>query len=599
MKSQVIDLVKLAETILYGISAKCSTTQIDLRDLKTIRSRVKHEGLSFLTMTLPEFGKDFDRSLEDGKIETSLFRNFRKNGRIPAFLQGIVSRVFDINTGGILNEPDKFSIEGVRQLSYAFKKLKSPCTPERVQAAYDGFVECEAELSVSLSQNRYDDFHHLCDLLWGRVLGHRYIDVHDFVPKHGPGAVAEGITGNSKYHIRRWHKRLEPYFPLDAFAICSYDSMALKELEGVSLVAEDDEQPVKVIAVPKTLKTPRLIAVEPLCMQYTQQSISRFLVGKLERHWLTSGHVNFTDQSINQSLAVSSSCDRSFATLDLSSASDRVPLSLASCMFDSHPDLRDAILACRSTRAQIGSEVISLRKFASMGSALCFPVESMYFYTLCIEALLDARDLPVTIGNIYKVSRSVFVYGDDIVVPTDAVGSVIVTLQEHYCKVNVAKSFFKGNFRESCGTDAYSGHIVTPTYVRNFVPSHRRQASEIISAVATMNHFRKKGFHRTAAFLQDSVEKLVGKLPAVRENSPVLGVVSERGFIVKYDKSCQSFKVRGLVPVPVYRTDILDGYSALMKCFLTASHMREGDKKHLMRSTRPYDVALKRRWVLL
>jgi len=88
MKSHVSDLLKLAEHIFKDASAKCTADPLEELDLKNLRSRVEHEGLSFLTITLPALGKDFERSLASGRIEPTYFRSFGKYAKAPAFLRG-------------------------------------------------------------------------------------------------------------------------------------------------------------------------------------------------------------------------------------------------------------------------------------------------------------------------------------------------------------------------------------------------------------------------------------------------------------------------------------------------------------------------------
>jgi len=58
LKSDASDYLELAERIYRDAAAKCSADVSDLRDLKTIRSRIKDEGFSFLTITLPTFARD-------------------------------------------------------------------------------------------------------------------------------------------------------------------------------------------------------------------------------------------------------------------------------------------------------------------------------------------------------------------------------------------------------------------------------------------------------------------------------------------------------------------------------------------------------------
>lgn len=59
MKSNESDFLELALCIYLDACAKCAVNS-DYRDLRYIRSRVKDEGVSFLTITLPTFSKDFE-----------------------------------------------------------------------------------------------------------------------------------------------------------------------------------------------------------------------------------------------------------------------------------------------------------------------------------------------------------------------------------------------------------------------------------------------------------------------------------------------------------------------------------------------------------
>lgn len=605
MKSHVSDLLELATCIYQDAIAKCTDVQPFNRDLVTLRSRVEREGLSFLTITLPTFGKDLDRSLSNGYVDPTFFRSFKKNGSIPAFLQGMTGQVFDKETGRIFDEPKIEAIEGIRQFANAFKKIKIACTPKRVKAAFDGFVADEHIFDEDTDPLYIEKFINVSRILWGQCFDIDFDIFNDTVPKHGPGATAEKLSGNAKFKVDRYHDRLEPYFPILDTMFANANCVSDEELEKVTIVKEQDEQPVRVIAVPKTLKTPRIIAIEPVCMQYTQQALAGYVVKRLGEYDITRGHINFDDQSVNRSLAINSSKTGEFATLDLSAASDRVPFSLAIRMFDWCPDLQGAIIASRSTRAEVPDwGVIPIKKFASMGSALCFPIESMYFYTICVVALLGLHDLPVTYFNIRRVAKCVYVYGDDIVVPTDSSEAVIVALQKYYCKVNTDKSFFKGNFRESCGMDAFNGEEVTPRYIRELPPGSRQDASAIISWVKTSNLLYRKGYWKTSNYMLNRVERYVGKLPIVGENCSGLGKVSFQPIVSsrRWNEKLHRHEVRTVVAAPVYIPDELNEHYALIKSLLSLERKSESDegavdKRHLSRSARHGAVTLKSRWV--
>jgi hypothetical protein len=340
------------------------------------------------------------------------------------------------------------------------------------------------------------------------------------------------------------------------------------EFDLVEFVCHEQELPVRVVTVPKTMNGPRTIALEPSCMQFAQQAIQSILIDAIESSELTKGHVNFRDQSVNQKLALESSKTGQFVTIDLSDASDRVLRRLAFEMFRSNPDLLDSIDACRSTRAKMpDGTFVSLDKFASMGSSLCFPVESMYFYTICVAALLKGQNLPVSHTNVLNVSRGVFVYGDDLIVPKTYANVVLDYLQKYNCKVNISKTFLEGNFRESCGMDAYNGDPVTPVYLRRVSPQNKRQAKNLISWVATANLFYLKGYWRTADLMFCTCERILGSLPYVSEMSSGLGRISMLGYrsVERWNENLQRFEVKCWTPRSVYRSDSIDGYPALQK----------------------------------
>lgn len=585
MRKDVRNLLELAEHILKDVSAKCPAS-VSTKDLMTIRSRVENEGISFLTITLPAFAKDFERALDEGGIGPHLFTRWRRakggRGASPAFLRGLLDQIFDSETGRLYDEVANTPtlVEAVREICLFFKKVELPCTPQRDMAALDNYIAVEHDFEVfQPSQQQLEEFRAVCWVLWSDVLRHIHVD--DLVPKHGPGATAERISGNQKYVWRRWYERLEPYFPFLGVGI-SVNACGLEDddsssaLEMVTFVPEEEEQPVRVTLVPKTLKGPRVIAIEPVCMQYAQQAVQAALYRLLESHGMTKGHVNFTDQEINRGLALASSSSGQQVTIDLSDASDRVPLDLVLLMLESVPDLRDAILACRSTRAELPDGRITgpLKKFASMGSALCFPIEAVYFYTICVAASLKAKNLPITRRNVYDVSRGVYVYGDDIIVPHDVAGTVLDYLQQYNCKVNWAKSFTNGKFRESCGLDAYDGIEVTPVYLRRMPPENRQQVSEIISWVATANALQQKGYVRTASLMFDRIEQLLGPLPEATSDSSYLGRVvtsrtkTRRASRQRWNTDLMCWETKAWVPESIERSDGLGGYFALQKCLL-------------------------------
>jgi hypothetical protein len=610
-------LTSLVQCILEDIQYGCGTSTT--RDFETIAWRVKHEGESFLTITLPNFAKEFERALELGKVDSTLFIGWTRQkskllgkGALPRFLGGLLSLVFDPKTGVLLNEPNVCAIADIRQVCLMFKKVLLPCSDKRMEGAYKKFIETEHELDNAMAELEPElrmKLRRLARLIWGDATLDRSIfreieerlTSYDHVPKHGPGATAERIVGNDKYNLLHWHSRLEPYFPFDLFGSCRPD-LVLEGLGSIKFVDPDAEPPVRVVSVPKTLKTPRIIAIEPVCMQYTQQSLLELLVPAIESHELTRGSVNFTSQDSNREYArLSSQGILSLATLDLSEASDRVHLSLVDDILDGLPNLRDAILSCRSTRADVpGYGVKTLSKFASMGSALCFPVEAMVFYTIVMLAIHEAQNIRPTYASIKKFKAGVRVYGDDIIVPIDMVQAVVRHLQAFGLKVNENKTFWTGKFRESCGMDAYDGMEVSPTYVRRIAPSDRRDAHEIVSWVSLSNQLYKRGYWRAAHYCRRVVEKVL-RLPLklIGSRSAGLGLHTFKEWVQSdgWDKQLHRLITRVPVLRSMPRPSELDGWGALLKYFLRRSDEPFEDRLHLKRAGRPLHAHIKVRRV--
>ena len=593
-------LVPLYACLLTDASRWCRAST--LRDLKTITQRVKDEGLSFLTITLPSFCRDFERCLDKGFVESKDFLGFKKSSSLPAFLQGLTTLVFDPSNGRLLDVPDKHAIFFIRQICLYTKKVELPCTERRVKSAYRKYVQCEAEVRVTnrlLSDSDLSDFSKMADLLFDEALSKTNIRVGLglTLPRHGPGATADKVRGNRKFDLPTWTHRLESnFFPSSGYRIPSF--RYLDDLSCSVLQEPSDEMPVKVITVPKTLKTPRIIAMEPAHNQYAQQSILEVLVKDLECDNLVGKMVRFTDQIPNQELARRGSISGRFATLDLSEASDRVSLRLVTRLLRPYPPLLRAVMACRSQNAAVpGEGVIHLAKFASMGSALCFPFEAMVFLTIVFLGIQKSLNHPLSISEIQLLRNGVRVFGDDIIVPTRYAQTVVASLETFGLKVNTAKSFWTGKFRESCGSEYYDGFDVKTIKLTQVLPDNRRSAGELIASVEHRNHLYKAGLWFTAQYFDDFLERLA-PFPVVSDTSPALGrqtffrQVSEE----RWDAKLQRWLVKALVVSSRIPISVASERGSLLKFFLKRGDEPIYLKDHLERSGRPQSVDTRLRW---
>lgn len=350
------------------------------------------------------------------------------------------------------------------------------------------------------------------------TLGH--FDPESYRPKHGPGAVSDLQARSYKYRFETWSDKLEAVFPQSTFAYANFDCwLAEGGLPSSPKVS-------KLISVPKTQKGPRLIASEPVAHQWCQQVIRDFLEDRVERSWIRS-FIHFRDQRYNQRAALDASCLKTSSwTVDLSAASDRVTTRFVERLFRNNTSLLGALIACRTSLIKQDIDrksprLYSLIKFSTMGSACTFPIESLCFLTLAISAILYVRNKRPTLANIRSLSGEILVFGDDIIVPSDA-GECLESLLAHFdFKVNDAKTHRNGRFRESCGVEAYDGYDVTPSYVLQ-IPVARKPES-IISSVECSNNFYRRGWLHTAEYLRRTIP--MGGIPFVSYDSGAFGYI--------------------------------------------------------------------------
>jgi len=598
VKSQELTLL---QWLLEDLQQWCNTSTA--RDLRTIADRVEHEGMSFLTITLPDFCKDFERCLSAGQVSASDFCGFKKSGCLPSLLRGFTGRVFDAKTGKILDEPDHHCIFAVRQVTLLFSKILLPCSGERTRAALRKYVQTDKEVELAnaqiTSQEEETPFDVAVQLLYSGLFAkvERELYHGQDRPRHGPGATADNLRANDKFKLRQWTERLNAYFPFEEYVVPSLRFLA-EVYDEVTLLPPEQEIPVRVTPVPKTLRTPRIIAIEPTAMQYVQQGLMEMLVEGIESSFLDA-YIGFSDQEPNQRLAEKGSRDETLATLDLSEASDRVPNELVNRMLRRNPWLLGAVQACRSTSACVPGydEAMPLAKFASMGSALCFPVEALCFTAIAIAGIAESRGVPVTRRLIREMKGQVRVYGDDIIVPVDCVNSVIESLEDFGFQVNSRKSFWTGRFRESCGKEYYNGHDVSIVRCRRMLPSSRSDHRNLISLIEFRNLAYGRGLWVLAARLDEYLGKLVKHYPVVHQTSDALARHSWLPY--EGERMCPNLQrplVRAYVVKDTIPVSELDGVGALLKYFL-----KRGDepleRSHLRRSGRAVDVRTKLRWV--
>ncbi len=589
MKSMVrLTLEVLKEiTDLTGISTA--------RDEITVTRRVEEEGLSFLTITLPAFEKDLLVSLAAGHISPNAFTGFRRRRGVPEFLGGLLECIFDQN--GVLRVPvvsEDWGIQAelishLRQFLLLLKKVEMATSPERVQRAYDQYKETDAAIAV-IPPDAILRFRRMAKRLFSKLLIDWESTVYDLQTSYSGGALATRESFNGRFSSRVWTERLEQVLPHWDYLGTGWRDL-YENADSVQILSQAEETPCRVTTVPKTMKTPRIIAMEPSWNNQVQQGLLREICSLLEkRKYAELEHGMYWEhQDYNGLLARIGSETGKLATVDLSEASDRVSNQLIrDGLLSSVPFLSQVIQACRSERASLpNGELIPLKKFASMGSALTFPLETMVFYTiihLAWERTHGRTPAPLT------PNYGVRVYGDDMVVPVSLVPSLLLELETYGLKVNREKSFWTGFFRESCGSDYYAGYPVRTVKLAHVLPTARHHVQEIAWAVEFANNLYERGYERTARYVKELVTSL-RHVPSKPPGIPGIAFVThnESEYRVRHSADLHKGQYRVLRMKSLAPTDPLHGYGALQK-FFQPHEIRVED--HLERDGRTRHVGL-------
>ncbi len=208
--------------------------------------------------------------------------------------------------------------------------------------------------------------------------------------------------------------------------------------------------------VPKTADVSRMICVEPSLNMFFQLGLGRLMEDWLEESFgISMSH----QPDINRRLARVGSTEGSFSTIDLSSASDSISLSLCKEVLPQW--LYATLCDLRSDSTKVGSERLRLEMMSTMGNGFTFPLQTILFSCI-IRAAHRVADIPL----FDRVGRNWSCFGDDLICDTRAYRNVSRLLELTGFTINPSKSYFEGPFRESCGTDWLLGQPVRGVYLK-------------------------------------------------------------------------------------------------------------------------------------
>lgn len=295
------------------------------------------------------------------------------------------------------------------------------------------------------------------------------------------------------------------------------------QLNDVSVVAGS-----RLVTVPKNAKTDRVICIEPDLNMYIQKGIGRMIRRRLMR-W---GLLRPTAQQYNAELARIGSANGRLATVDLSSASDSIHLELVRRLLP--PEWVSAIEQSRSPHVVLPSGKIHLlRKVSSMGNGFTFELETLIFYALCSAVIELFSDK--------ETDRQCTVFGDDIIISSDLVQPLREVLLYFGFSMNLKKTFYSGQFRESCGKHYFAGTDVTPFYVRDRIDTIPR----LYWAANTVRRYSRLpqwGLDRRWKGVYDSI---LEKIPAYFQGFKIPEGYGDGGLLCDWDEVRPSRSERG------------------------------------------------------
>lgn len=317
----------------------------------------------------------------------------------------------------------------------------------RARRAMAGFVE----RNLAAADDSYIPAECFC---MRRVLESWLPDIRGKRPiygKFGPGAVAERYKHPKRFCVlTEWlDAGMDPDHPT------AYFSHADTCCAGVS----------RLCAVPKDWDKDRLITVEPCLSSYRQQYVRSLILESIHSGPLrgTAMDLGYVDgQAKQRRLALIASRTGSYATLDLSDASDRISWAAVQAVFPEW--VVDELFAARSDYFELPgkarcSEFLNI--YAGMGNATTFAVETLFF-SAYVVAVCKTRGLRPFVST----------FGDDIIVTNEVALRLMEEDDKPFFVINRSKSFHSDSaIRESCGIYAHNGHDVTVPKVDGYLPN--------------------------------------------------------------------------------------------------------------------------------
>lgn len=608
--------------------------------IEKVNSRIRSEGPSFLTKTLPRLGKALDKALCDHSPLNATALRFSTYGdtNLPRFLGEFFSRVFD-SDGVVLPKPCVDSVQVLREVLYKFYKYKLPWTAEQEHTVLSKFERTEEDLVLS-----------------DRVI----LSIGDQIASEGLQYVSRSDRGCYKACSAR--TRRDYTKPVNCrrltTGLCSDKSVARKR-EVYRNEPTDSHRLVYLAAVARKAKHllsdvfslfdpkdiyprhgPGAVATRQRLWDkylWTNVSASITKLYSLDEFFFVSlTHVCDALSSLQKITEVDSP-----ARVILVQKDSRGPRLISAESVDKQwiqqglgQAIRELVEEHELTKfnvhftsqqpnqlgALVGSltgsySTLDLNEASDRVSVelvrLLFPPHLVGYLECCRSSATELPDgrilklnkfapmgsnlcfpiLALTVWAILAAGatdtdtrESILVYGDDVIVPTGYTRDAIELLESFGLKINQDKSCIKGFFRESCGVDAFRGIDVTPLRLRT-VWSSTRSADVYSSYVAYANEFWDRHYVSTYELIVSELTAVYGPIPGkdMALPCPSLANVADTTSIRRRSNSglqCSEYQCFDVSTPSI--THEIDGWSQLLRFFAERANghnMRDRDER--------------------
>lgn len=267
-----------------------------------------------------------------------------------------------------------------------------------------------------------------------------------------------------------------------------------------------------VAAVPKSFKTPRIIAKEPVWRNFFTSGLRKVIIDGLKHLrpdvWY---YFDIENQDYNRDLAFESSIDERYATVDIKSASDSISAALGCTIFK----LFAKIPWLRAAYMKVGEEYYPCNIFLTSGHPMTFFCETLFYYAVAIVA--------TKYSQLFYDKRHKFlpprVFGDDVLIDWRAFDMFVSILLSLNIKVNVEKSFTQpSDYRESCGVEYLKGYpmhgVKWPR--TTFDWTKKDKLPDYVASLCTLQHALYGKCWKAADFLCEVIRDLEPKMTVDR-----------------------------------------------------------------------------------